>query len=308
MAGIISHGLACNYRDQWQTEIDNNAKGLPLSRSGASGAAKKLASLRRRNATLLGWHRDADTKKIDALEVAMQRICGTIVQVVEKEADRVCESVAAVASSVAAVESDVKALLRGDVVLDDQMSLQEQRVACDLALVIAKARKRKIVAMEKEQKAQAKVVAAAKREQPKKAPVKRVAAAAKRGGKCSEKTVAACALESSPVETYELNNGHSALEPTPVKMYELSNGRRLWEVQFEADAENDKNLSPLIQLANEDSRRKFLNQQFQTMTGAAKDDVKFALYAVGGRREELLSVLPADDRKQYIHDLKQNCM
>ncbi len=89
-----------------------------------------------------------------------------------------------------------------------------------------------------------------------------------------------------------------------MKMYELCGGRRLWEVQFEADAAIEVDLSTLTQLANEDSRRRFLNQLRQTTTGAVKDDVKLALYAVDDRRQFLMSKLSPCDRIKYIENLK----
>jgi hypothetical protein len=295
MEKVISHTCAGNYRDRLQVEIDKNK----LSRAGAAGAAKKIASLRRRNATLPGWHREVDAKKIDALETSLERICGTIVQAVEDEADRVCESVSLVADSVAVLHTDLRSLMRGDVVLDDTASLQEQRVACDLALVIARARKKKIVTLEKEQKAQAK--AQAKADAPPKVP--RAKAATPRAKRC--KTAAAEVPAESPAVAVPVEAAAPAeVESVPVKKYELSSGRRLWEVQFEADAENDVDLSPLAQLANEDSRRRFLNQLRLTTTGAVKDDVKSALYAVDGRRQVLMSQLSPRDRTKYIEETK----
>ena len=71
-------------------------------------------------------------------------------------------------------------------------------------------------------------------------------------------------------------------------------------MQFEADAQNDVDLSVLAQLANEDSRRRFLNHLRQTTTGAAKDDVKLTLHAVDNRRQDLMSQLSPPDRIKYI--------
>jgi hypothetical protein len=119
MEDVISHACAGNYRDRLQADIDANK----LSRGGAAAAANKIASLRRRNATLLGWQRDADTKKIDALETALQQLGGIITEATEA----VCEKVSIVAESVAIMHTDLRSLMRGDVVLDDTTSLQEQR-------------------------------------------------------------------------------------------------------------------------------------------------------------------------------------
>jgi hypothetical protein len=295
---VISYGLARNYREQLQTEIDNNANGLPLSRSGAVGAAKKIAILRRRNATLLGWRRDADAKKIDALETAMERICGIITEAVEKVGESVAavaESVTIVADSVAAVHEDLRSLMRGEVVLDETTSLEEQSAACELALTVLKIRKKKIAEKKKEQKAQAKADAPPKRP--------RAKAATPRAKRCKTAPTEVPA-EAPAAEAPAEAAAPEAVESVPVKMYEMSSGRRLWEVQFEADAENDVDLSPLTQLANEDSRRKFLNQLRQTTTGAVKDDVKLALYAVDGRRQVLMSQLPPHDRIKYIESIR----
>ena len=302
---VISYGLARNYREQLQKEIDGSANGLPLSRSGADGAAKKIASLRCRTNTMLGWRRDAEAKKIDALESGLSRICGIItgaVETVGESVAAVAESVSLFADSVAVMHTDLRSLMRGDVVLDDTASLQEQRVACDLALVIAR-----IVALEKEQKAQAKAAA----------PPKRPRATTPRAKRCKieavevpdKAPVAEAPVAEAPAEVAVPEAVvPEVVEPTPVYMYEL-NGHKTWESQFEADAKNGSDLSPLEQLAEEGMRRKFLNQKIKTMVGAAphlRDDLQFAIYAVNCRRECLVRVLPADIRKQYIHDLEQN--
>jgi hypothetical protein len=309
---VISYGLARNYREQLQKEIDDSANGLPLSRSGAAGAAKKIASLRCRANTLLGWRRDAEAKKIDALESGLSRICVIItgaVETVGESVAAVAESVSLVADSVAVMHTDLRSLMRGDVVLDDTTSLQEQRVACELALVVMKARKNKIVTLQKEQKAQAKAAA----------PPKVPRATTPRAKRCKIEAAevavpeaavpeAAVPEESAPEESAPEESAPEAAVPTPVYMYEL-NGHKTWESQFEADAKNGSGLSPLEQLAEEGMRRKFLNQKIKTMMGAAphlRDDLQFALYAVNGRRECLLCALPADVRKQYMHDLEQN--
>ena len=314
---VISYGLARNYREQLQKEIDDSANGLPLSRSGAAGAAKKIASLRCRANTLLGWRRDAEAKKIDALESGLSRICGIItgaVETVGESVAAVAESVSLVADSVAVMHTDLRSLMRGDVVLDDTTSLQEQRVACELALVVMKARKNKIVTLQKEQKAQAKAAA----------PPKVPRATTPRAKRCKIEAAevavpeaavpeasapeAAVPEESAPEAAVPEESAPEAAVPTPVYMYEL-NGHKTWESQFEADAKNGSDLSPLEQLAEEGMRRKFLNQKIKTMVGAAthlRDDLQFALYAVNCRRECLVRVLPADVRKQYMHDLEQN--
>jgi hypothetical protein len=314
---VISYGLARNYREQLQKEIDDSANGLPLSRSGAAGAAKKIASLRCRANTLLGWRRDAEAKKIDALESGLSRICGIItgaVETVGESVAAVAESVSLVADSVAVMHTDLRSLMRGDVVLDDTTSLQEQRVACELALVVMKARKNKIVTLQKEQKAQAKAAA----------PPKVPRATTPRAKRCKIEAAevavpeaavpeasapeAAVPEASAPEASAPEESAPEAAVPTPVYMYEL-NGHKTWESQFEADAKNGSDLSPLEQLAEEGMRRKFLNQKIKTMVGAAthlRDDLQFALYAVNCRRECLVRVLPADVRNQYMHDLEQN--
>ena len=314
-ARVISHGLARNYREQLQAEVDNNANGLPPSRAGAVGAAKKIASLRRHNITLMGWCRDVDTKKIDALETSMQSIYGAItvaLETVGESVAAVAESVSLVADSVAVMHTDLRSLMRGDVVLDDTTSLQEQRVACELALVVMKARKNKIVTLQKEQKAQAKAAAPPKvpratTPRAKRCKIEAVEASAE--APVAEAPVAEAPVAEAPVaEARAAEAPAEVVEPTPVYMYEL-NGHKTWESQFEADAKNGSDLSPLEQLAEEGMRRKFLNQKIKTMVGAAphlRDDLQFALYAVNGRRECLLCALPADVRKQYMHDLEQN--
>ena len=312
---VISYGLARNYREQLQKEIDDSANGLPLSRSGAAGAAKKIASLRCRANTLLGWRRDAEAKKIDALESGLSRICGIItgaVETVGESVAAVAESVSLVADSVAVMHTDLRSLMRGDVVLDDTTSLQEQRVACELALVVMKARKNKIVTLQKEQKAQAKAAAPPKvpratTPRAKRCKIEAVEASAE--APVAEAPVAEAPAAEAPVaEARAAEAPAEVVEPTPVYMYEL-NGHKTWESQFEADAKNGSDLSPLEQLAEEGMRRKFLNQKIKTMVGAAthlRDDLQFALYAVNCRRECLVRVLPADVRKQYMHDLEQN--
>ena len=306
MENVISHACAGNYRDRLQVEIDKNK----LSRAGAAGAANKIVSLRRRNATLVGWQRDADAKKIDALESGLNRICGIItgaVETVGRSVAGVAESVSLVADSVAVMHTDLRSLMRGDVVLDDNMTLHEQHIACNLALVIAKARKKKIVALEKEQKAQAKAAA----------PPKVPRATTPRAKRCKIEAVEASAeapvaeapvAEAPAAEAPVAKAPAEVVEPTPVYMYEL-NGHKTWESQFEADAKNGSDLSPLEQLAEEGMRRKFLNQKIKTMVGAAphlRDDLQFVIYAVNCRRECLVCALPADVRKQYMHDLEQN--
>jgi hypothetical protein len=301
MESVISRGLACNYREQLQQEINNVAQGLPLSRAGAAGAAKKIASLRRRNATLLGWMRDADAKKIDALEIAMQHICGNITAAVETVGESVAavaESVAIVADSVAAVHGDLRSLMRGEVVLDEAASLDEQSAACDLALTILRTRKKKIAEMKKEQKLQ----------------VKAATPRAKRICKTVLPNVPPVVEEPAPL----VKDAAPPVVEEPVPLVKdaapqvvdehapfVKDINQSWEYKFEQDVKNELETPPLERLSREDLRRRFLNRLLkQPISDKEKVDVKFALHEVDSRRQFIMSQLPTHDRIEYIENLK----
>ena len=134
-----------------KTQRSNDGNGPPIDAPDVVG---RLVRLRRYNGTLVRPRdRAAAKKRLDELEAALP-------QHITAEADRVITTVTqeirGVGSSVAALHCDltpVMALARGEVMLDDSMSLEQQKVAADLQQAVLIARKRTIAAAMKEEKA-----------------------------------------------------------------------------------------------------------------------------------------------------------
>ena len=155
---VISEQLARNYRKEVKTQRGNYGNGGPLQ---DRVVVVRLIKLRRRNGTLDGAIRANDKKRLDELEAALP-------QHITTEADcvitTVTQEVRGVGSSVAALHCDltpVMAFVRGEVTLDDSMSLEQQKAVVELQQAALIVRKRTIAAAMKEENVAAK--AAAKR-------------------------------------------------------------------------------------------------------------------------------------------------
>ena len=105
--------------------------------------------------------RTAAKKRLDELEAALPQ---HITTEAERVITTVTQEIRGVCSSVAALHWDltpVMALARGEVMLDDSMSLEQQKAVVDLQQAALIARKRVITAAMKEERAAAKAVATA---------------------------------------------------------------------------------------------------------------------------------------------------
>ena len=158
---VISTELARKYRKEVKNQRSNYGNGGPLQDRVVVG---RLIKLRRRNGTLDGAIRANDKKRLDELEAALprhiiaeaDRTIATVTQVTQEVRD--------VGKAVAALHWDltpVMAFVRGEVTLDDSMSLEQQKAVVDLQQAALIARKRIIVEAMKEEKAAAKVAAKA---------------------------------------------------------------------------------------------------------------------------------------------------
>ena len=155
---VISEQLARKYRKEVKAQRGNYGNGGPLQDRVVVG---RLIKLRRRNGTLDGAIRANDKKRLDELEAALP-------QHITTEADRtiatVTQEVRDVGKAVAALQWDltpVMAFVRGEVTLDDSMSLEQQKAVVDLQVAALIVRKRVITAAMKEEKAATKAVAKA---------------------------------------------------------------------------------------------------------------------------------------------------
>ena len=153
---VISKQQARKYRKEVRTQRASGGSGGPLD---APEVVRKLVRLRLRNGTLNETSRLKDKEVLDKLEKALP-------QHITAEADRVIttvtQEVRGVGNAVAALQMDltpVIALARGEVTLDDSMSLEQQKVATDLQQAVLIARKRKIAAAMKEENVAAKAAA-----------------------------------------------------------------------------------------------------------------------------------------------------
>ena len=148
----MSDQLAYNYREEVRTQRANCGNGAPTD---APEVVRRLVRLRRRTGTLTGTNRTHDKEVLEKLEAVLP-------QHITTEADRVITTVTQevrdVGKSVAALHCDLTAFVRGEVTLDDSMSLEQQKVAADLQQAVLIARKRTITATMKEEKATAKAV------------------------------------------------------------------------------------------------------------------------------------------------------
>ena len=141
-----------------RTQRANHGQGATLD---APEVVIRLTRLRLHNGTLKEMNRIKDKKRLDDLEAALPKH-------ITDEADRVIatltQEIRDVGKSVAALHWDlmpVKALARGEVVLDDSMSLEQQKAANDVVVAISTARKRQIAADMKAERATAKAAAKA---------------------------------------------------------------------------------------------------------------------------------------------------
>ena len=155
---VISEQLARKYRKEVKAQRGNYGNGGPLQDRVVVG---RLIKLRRRNGTLDGAIRANDKKRLDDLEAALP-------QHITTEADRtiatVTQEVRDVGKAVAALQWDltpVMAFVRGEVTLDDSMSLEQQKAVVELQQAALIVRKRVIAAAMKEEKAATKAVAKA---------------------------------------------------------------------------------------------------------------------------------------------------
>ena len=158
---VISEQLARKYRKEVKTQRSNYGNGGPLQ---DRVVVVRLVKLRRRNGTLNGVRRANDKKRLDELEAALpqhiiteaDRTIATVTQVTQEVRD--------VGKSVAALHWDltpVMAFVRGEVTLDDSMSLEQQKAVVELQQAALIVRKRVITAAMKEEKAATKAVAKA---------------------------------------------------------------------------------------------------------------------------------------------------
>ena len=155
---VISEQLARKYRKEVKAQRGNYGNGGPLQDRVVVG---RLIKLRRRNGTLDGAIRANDKKRLDALEAALP-------QHITAEADRVITTVTQevrdVGRAVASLQWDltpVMAFVRGEVTLDDSMSLEQQKAVVELQQAALIVRKRVITAAMMEEKAATKAVAKA---------------------------------------------------------------------------------------------------------------------------------------------------
>ena len=151
--GAISKQLAVQYRAELKTQTLSQGSGRPLE---ASEAVKRLVSLRKRNAALPARYREADKKVLEELQKNLPKH-------ITAEADRIIgaltKEIRDVGGAVAALRADVLAMARGEIVLEDGASLQEQRAACNVAMAVLVNKRRAIMAAQKEEKASAKAAA-----------------------------------------------------------------------------------------------------------------------------------------------------
>ena len=158
---VISEQLARKYRKEVKTQRGNYGNGGPLQDRVVVG---RLIKLRRRNGTLDGAIRANDKKRLDELEAALPQHITTEADRTITTVTQVTQEVRDVGKAVAALHWDltpVMAFVRGEVTLDDSMSLEQQKAVVDLQQAALNARKRMIVEAMKEEKAVARAVAKA---------------------------------------------------------------------------------------------------------------------------------------------------
>ena len=139
-----------------RTQRANCGNGAPID---APEVVRRLVRLRRRTGTLTGTNRTHDKEVLEKLEAALP-------QHITAEADRVIttvtQEVRGVGNAVAALQMDltpVMALARGEVTLDDSMSLEQQKSVVELQQAALIVRKRTIAAAMKEENVAAKAAA-----------------------------------------------------------------------------------------------------------------------------------------------------
>ena len=153
--------MARKYRKEVKAQRGNYGNGAPLPKRVV---VVRLVKLRRRNETLDGAIRANDKKRLDELEAALpqhiiaeaDRTIATVTQVTQEVRD--------VGKAVTALHWDltpVMAFVRGEVTLDDSMSLEQQRAVVDLQIAALIIKRRTIAAAMKEEKAATKAVAKA---------------------------------------------------------------------------------------------------------------------------------------------------
>jgi hypothetical protein len=106
----------------------------------------RLVSLRKRNAALPARYQEADKKVLEELEKNLPKH-------ITAEADRIIgdltKEIRDVGGAVAALHADMLAMARGEIVLEDGASLQEQRAACNVAMAVLVNKRRAIIAAQK---------------------------------------------------------------------------------------------------------------------------------------------------------------
>ena len=158
---VISEQLARKYRKEVKAQRGNYGNGAPLPKRVV---VVRLVKLRRRNETLDGAIRANDKKRLDELEAALPQHITTEADRTIATVTQVTQEVRGVGKAVASLHWDltpVMAFVRGEVTLDDSMSLEQQKAVVELQQAALIVRKRVITAAMKEEKAATKAVAKA---------------------------------------------------------------------------------------------------------------------------------------------------
>ena len=156
---VISEQLARKYRKEVKAQRGNYGNGAPLQDRVVVG---RLIKLRRRNGTLDGAIRANDKKRLDELEAALPQHITTEADRTIATVTQVTQEVRDVGKAVASLHWDltpVMAFARGEVTLDDSMSLEQQKAVVELQQAALIVRKRTIAAAMKEENVAAKAAA-----------------------------------------------------------------------------------------------------------------------------------------------------